>query len=46
MSTPVIQPGGELKVRYIFLSDPDARLTSLTFVDGPKRAEFRPAGGL
>jgi hypothetical protein len=39
-STPVMQPGGELKVRYIFLSEPDARPTSLTLSEGGQRAEF------
>jgi hypothetical protein len=39
-STPVIQPGGELKVRYIFLSEPDAQLRTLTLSEGGQRAEF------
>lgn len=43
-STPVIQPGGELRVRYIFLSEPDARLSSLTLSEGTTRAEFRVTG--
>jgi hypothetical protein len=42
-STPVIQPGGELKVRYIFLSEPDAQLRTLTLSEGGQRAEF-PVG--
>ena len=42
-STPVIQPGGELKVRYVFVPEPDARLTSLTLSEGGQRAEF-PVG--
>jgi hypothetical protein len=42
-STPVIQPGGELEVRYVFLPEADARLTSLTLSEGGQRAEF-PVG--
>lgn len=45
MSTPVIQPGGELKVRYVFTPPEDAQLTSLTFSEGDQRAEF-PVSGL
>lgn len=43
-ATPVIAPGGELKVRYIFLSDVDAQLATLTLVEGDRRATF-PVGG-
>lgn len=44
-ATPVIQPGGELKVRYVFTPPQDARLTSLTLSEGATRAEF-PVSGL
>jgi hypothetical protein len=39
-STPVIQPGGELKARYIFIPELDAQFTSITLSEGGKRAEF------
>lgn len=45
MATPVIRPGGELKVRYVFTPEVDARLTSLTLTEGGKTAEF-PVGAL
>ena len=44
-STPVIQPGGELKARYVFVPEEDARLTSLTLSEGSKQASF-PVSGL
>lgn len=44
-STPVIQPGGELRARFIFMPEDGAQLTSLTLSEGDKRAEF-PVGGL
>jgi len=44
-ATPVIQSGGELKVRYIFVPPEDAALTSLTLIKGGKRADF-PVNGL
>lgn len=44
-ATPVIQPGGELKVRYIFVPPEDAALTLLTLSEGGKRADF-PVGAL
>lgn len=45
MSTPIIQPGGELKVRYVFTPAEGAQLTSITLSEGDKRAEF-PVNGL
>jgi len=44
-STPVIQPGGELRARFVFVPEADAHLTSLTLSEGGKQAEF-PVGGL
>lgn len=44
-STPVIQPGGELRARFIFVPEADANLTSLTLSEGGKQAEF-PVSGL
>jgi hypothetical protein len=44
-ATPVIQPGGELKVRYVFMPDPGARLSSLVLSEGGRQAAF-PVGGL
>ena len=43
-STPVIQPGGELRVRYVFVPGIDARLTSITLSEGGKQAEFAVGG--
>ena len=43
-STPVIQPGGELKARYIFIPEVDARLTTITLSEGGQRAEFPVSG--
>jgi hypothetical protein len=40
-STPVVQPGGELRVRYVFPPDAGgAPPRSLTLVDRDRRAEF------
>lgn len=44
-STPVIQPGGELRVRYVFVPDESSPPTSLTLSEGDRRAEF-PVSGL
>lgn len=43
-ATPVIQPGGELKVRYVFVPEEDTPLTSLTVTEGQARAEFDVGG--
>lgn len=43
-STPVIQPGSELKARFVFLSEDGAHLTSLTLSEGGREAAF-PLGG-
>jgi hypothetical protein len=43
--TPVIQPGGELKSRYIFTPEVDAQLTTVTLSEGGKSATF-PVSGL
>lgn len=42
-ATPVIQPGGELKVRYVFTPEEDSQLSTLTVSEGTTRAEF-PVG--
>ncbi|HZF41983.1 MAG TPA: hypothetical protein VEZ48_01075 [Sphingomonadaceae bacterium] len=44
-ATPVIQPGGQLRARYIFRPEIDAQLTSITLTEGGQRAEF-PVNGL
>jgi hypothetical protein len=38
--TPVIQPGGELRSRYIFTPEVDAQLSTLTLSEGGKSAVF------
>lgn len=43
-STPVVQPGAELKIRYVFIPDDGSQPATLTLSEGDKRAEF-PAGG-
>jgi hypothetical protein len=44
-ATPVIQPGAELKARYIFVPPVDAQLTTVTLSEGGKSASF-PVSGL
>ena len=42
-STPVVQPGAELMIRYVFIPDEGSRPATFTLSEGDKRAEF-PAG--
>ncbi len=39
-STPVVQPGAELKVRYVFNPDEGSTPSTLTLSEGGKRVEF------
>lgn len=39
-STPVVQPGAELKVRYVFTPDEGSKPATLALSEGDKRAEF------
>jgi hypothetical protein len=40
-STPVVQPGAELKIRYVFNPDAGAMPDRLTLFEGDSRAEFQ-----
>ena len=40
-ATPVVQPGGELKIRYVFSPDAGATPERLTLTEGDRRAEFQ-----
>jgi|GEM_PF-4033708 len=44
-AAPVVQPGAELRIRYVFTPDEGSVPATLTLAEGDKRAEF-PAGGL
>ena len=39
-STPVIEPGGQLRAKYSFHPDPDATPARVVITEGDKRAEF------
>jgi|GEM_PF-5192255 len=39
-STPVVQPGAELKIRYVFIPDEGSAPATFTLSEGDKRAEF------
>ena len=44
-STPVVQPGAELKLRYVFNPDEGSRTATFALSEGDKRVEFQ-AGAL
>ena len=43
-STPVVQPGGELRIRYVFTPDNGSRPASFSLMEGDRRAEFSVTG--
>ena len=43
-ATPVVQPGAELKVRYVFVPGAGSRPVRLTLSEGARSAEFSVAG--
>lgn len=43
-STPVVQPGAELKIRYVFNPNEGSQPATLTLSEGDKRAEFSTGG--
>lgn len=43
-STPVVQAGAELRIRYVFTPDEGSRPSSFTLMEGDRRAEFSVAG--
>jgi hypothetical protein len=45
-STPVIEPGGELRAKYSFHPDPDATPARVIVIEGEKRAEFGAGAGI